>query len=110
MTGRRQDVSIQFFPPDDPPYTVRAQVIRREGEMVTSIPTQPSSGPYLVRGLKNKNLFLAGIDSLKHEQHVHVIARWALLGDVYVGIWIEYGVEYLFSFRLPRGWVRRGRV
>jgi hypothetical protein len=110
MTGRRRGVSIQFFPPDDPPYTIRAQVIRREGEMVMSVPTQPSSGPYLVRGLKNKNLFFAGLDTLKHEQRVHVIARWALLGDVYVGIWIEYGVEYLFSFRLTRGWVRSGRV
>ena len=32
--------------------------------MVISVPTQPSSGPYLVRGLKNKNLFFAGVDSL----------------------------------------------
>src|SRR5208337_1244597 len=109
MTRRRKDLSIQFFPPDDPPYTVQAQVIRREEEMVISIPTQPSSGPYLVRGLKN-NYFFAGVDSLKHEQHVHVIARWVLLGDVYIGIWIEDGVEYLFSFRLPRVQVGRGGI
>jgi len=102
MTGRRQEVSIQFFPPDDLPYSVQAQVIRREREMIIDIPDQASSDPCFVRGLQNKCLFLAGVDSLKHAEHVNVIARWALLGDVYVGIWIEAGFEYLFSFRLRR--------
>jgi hypothetical protein len=61
----------------------------------------PSSGPYLVCG-KKVDHFFAGVDSLEHEEKVHVVARWALLGDVYVGIWIEEGTEHLFSFRAPR--------
>jgi hypothetical protein len=81
MSGRRHDVSIQFFPPDRPPYWVQAQVVRRQREMVIAIPGQPLSGPYLVHGLKT-NHFFAGVDSLEHEQHVHVVARWALLAHV----------------------------
>lgn len=64
--------------------------------MVLEIP-----GQYLVCG-KKQDYFFAGTDSLEHEVDVDVKARWALLGDIYVGIWIEDGVEYLFSFRLPR--------
>lgn len=95
------NVSILFLAPGEDALGVQAQVIERQGEMVISIPDQECSGPYLVRG-KRVEHFFAGVDSLKHEEPVDVVARWTLLGDVYAGIWIEEGVEYLFSFRVPR--------
>jgi hypothetical protein len=95
------DVSIQFLTPGEDMLNVRAMVLLREGEMVIDIPSQQSSDPYLVRGRKVEHFF-AGVDSLERGERVHVVARWALLGDVYVGIWIEEGTEYLFSFKVPR--------
>jgi hypothetical protein len=94
-------VWIHFLTPDEEALNVKAMVRLREGEMVVDIPDQPSSGPYLVFG-KKVDHFFAGVDSLAHEEKIHVVARWALLGDVYVGIWIEEGTEHLFSFRVPR--------
>ena len=76
-------------------------MLLRQGEMVIDIQDQPSAGPYLVNG-KKVEYFFAGTDSHRREVQVNVVARWALLGDVYVGIWIEEGEEYLFSFRIPR--------
>lgn len=97
-TGERyKNVSIQFLSAEDGPFLVQAEVLRRDDEMVISIPPQSSSDPYFVRGQK-QGYFFAGRDSLAHELEANVIARWALLGDVYVGIWIENGIEYLFSF------------
>ena len=101
MGQRYPDVSIQFLTPDEDAVDLKAMVLLRQSEMVIDIPDQPSSGPYLVCG-KKVDHFFAGVDSLTHEEKVHVVARWALLGDVYVGIWIEEGTEYLFSFRTPR--------
>ena len=100
MDEQYRDVPIQFLSPDDDAIDVTATVLLRQGEMVIDIPSQPSSGPYLVRGKKVVHFF-AGVDSLAHEDQAHVVVRWSLLGDLYVGIWIEEGVEYLFSFRLP---------
>lgn len=107
LPKKYRSVSIQFLTPGEDALGVQGQVLEREGEMVISIPDQTSSGPYLVHGKRVKHFF-AGVDSLKHEEHVHVVARWTLLGDVYVGIWIEEGVEYLFSFRVPRRPSTRG--
>jgi hypothetical protein len=102
MMGERPvEVSIQFLTPDADGYCVRATVREDESEMVIDIPSQPDSDPYLVCGRKVEHFF-AGVDSLEHQHRVNVVARWTLLGDVYVGIWIEEGTEYLFSFRVPR--------
>jgi hypothetical protein len=101
VAQRYPDVSIQFLTPDDDAFEVKATVLLRQDEIVIDIHDQPSSGPYLVCG-KRAGHFFAGVDSLEHQEKVHVVARWALLGDVYVGIWIEEGTEFLFSFRTPR--------
>lgn len=97
MIRRWHDVSVQFKGPEGKDNCEeRAEVRLGEGEMVIDIPHR-----YLVVGEKVKDYF-AGVDSLAHEVRVDVKARWALLGDIYVGIWVEDGAEYLFSFRLPR--------
>jgi hypothetical protein len=101
LPKKYSDVSILFLTSGEDALGLHAQVIEREREMVISIPDQESSPPYLVRG-KRVEHFFAGVDSLQHEEPVDVVARWTLLGDVYVGIWIEEGIEYLFSFRVHR--------
>lgn len=80
-----------------------AEVILRTNEMVLDIPHHRDwNGPYLILG-SLVGSFYAGQDELAHEYKVDVVARWAKLGDVFVGIWIEDGHEFLFSFRLPKG-------
>ncbi len=79
---------------------VRAEILLRHDEMVLDIPSSEEGGRYLVRG-KAVNHFWAGVDEVKDDEPVDVVARWSQLGDVFVGIWIENGVEYLFSFRRP---------
>jgi len=101
VAERYEDIQIQFLSAGGTVIEVKASVLLREDEMVIDIPSQPSSGPNLVRG-KKADHFFAGVDSLEHEIQVNIVARWSLLGDVYVGIWVEEGVEYLFSFRVPR--------
>lgn len=98
MTARHwNDVTIQFKGPEARDYVEeRAEIRLSECEMAISIPHR-----YLVIG-KKVDYFFAGVDSLEHEIHVDVKARWALLGDVYAGVWIEDGVEYLICFRLTR--------
>ena len=47
--------------------------------------------------------FFAGVDDRRDADEIDVIARWTLLGYVWVGVGFEDGIEYLFSFRLPNG-------
>jgi len=92
-----QNISFQFLSAGGEEDYEQGTVLMREHEMVIDI---QGEYPYLVRGRKVEHYF-AGIDSINREIDVDVKARWALLGDIYVGIWIEDGVEFLFSFRLP---------
>jgi hypothetical protein len=96
-------IPIQFLKVGGDSEERYAQVRQQENEMVLSISRQPSLKPvtFLVYGKKFQH-FYAGVDSLRHETPVKVIARWAPIGSEYIGRWIEDGVEYLFSFRLPR--------
>jgi hypothetical protein len=105
-----KNISIQFLSVDDDPFEVRAEVGIKKEKMVISISEDQPGGPYLVEGELRNKYFFAGVDSYKHEIQVDVKARWALLGDTYVGIWIENGQEYLFMFRLPRASIIRGRA
>jgi hypothetical protein len=46
--------------------------------------------------------FFAGEDKVAGNEPLNIVARWAELGDIWVGWWSEEGMENLFSFRLPR--------
>jgi intein/homing endonuclease len=106
-----KQVPIQFLTVGGDSEERYAQVQLRENEMVLSISRQPSPQPvtFFVRGKKVKHFF-AGKDSLTHEISMKVIARWALIGDEYIGRWIEDGMEYLFSFRLSPASIARRRT
>jgi hypothetical protein len=78
---------------------LRATVLVRKGEMVLDIELEGDR--YLITG-KLVGSFYAGKDEVRDGVQVDLVARWCLLGDVWVGWWLEDGVEYLFSFRLPK--------
>jgi len=96
------NVSITFLCADDAPYSEQASIRLTDTEMVIDI-SAPSSQEraYLVKGHLVNN-FYAGQDDVTESGPLDIVARWAELGDIWVGWWLEDGVEYLFSFRLPR--------
>jgi len=96
---RRFQATVQFLSANRYFEEATATVLLRDREMVIDIGA-PSR--YLVRG-KRVGDYFAGANELEGTKPPSVKARWALLGDVCVGIWIEEGVEYLFSFMLPQG-------
>ena len=96
------NVQITFLTSDDAPYSERASIRRSDNEMVIDIPApSPGQRAYLVKGLPSTGFF-AGKDEIAEPTPLNIVARWAELGDIWVGWWLEEGVEYLFWFRLPR--------
>lgn len=110
MPKLHKNVSVQFLSVHDRPLEVQAEVLVGREKMVIDIGRDQPDGPYLVEGKLREKYFFAGVDSLEHEIRVDVKARWALLGDTYVGIWIENDREYLFMFRLPSVSIARRRA
>lgn len=97
------NVKLTFLSADEVMAEYVATIRRSDSEMIIDIPADqgPDQGPYLVRG-RLVNSFYAGQDEVTDAQPVDIVARWAELGDVWVGWWCEEGSEYLFTFRLPR--------
>lgn len=96
------DIPLIFLTTDDEPYTEYASIKQSDAEMVIDIDSPgPSGRRYLIRG-RPVNGFYAGQDEITEPKPLDVVARWTLLGDVWVGWWREEGVEFLFSFRLPK--------
>lgn len=77
-------------------------VILREGEMVLEIPGERAGNDlYLIQGQLRGHVYF-GKESNPPIGHPPVQARWTDLGDFFVGLWVEDGYDFLFSFRLPR--------
>jgi hypothetical protein len=47
------------------------------------------------------NHFYIGGNVSRDADATDMMARWARLGDIWIGIWVEAGIEYLFKFELP---------
>lgn len=92
---RHENVLFHFLGADEDSH-LPGTVIVREAEMVLDIPG--GYGPYLIVGKLQKTWF-AGANSL-HGREYDVDARWANVGDAFVGLWVEGGYDYLFSFSL----------
>src|SRR5260221_6744960 len=75
---------------------LRGTVLIRDREMVLDIPG--GHGPYLIVG-KARSHWFEGENSAIGKQY-DVNARWAVVGETFIGIWIEGGWEYMFSFCL----------
>ena len=94
-------VSVTFLSPSEPPYEYVGNIRLGDSEMVIDLP-RGEVRAYLVRG-RLVNGFFAGRDEIADDgAPLNIVARWTELGDVWVGWWREKGVEYLFTFRLPK--------
>ncbi len=99
MTKRHEKVEIRFLSSDDDIVLI-GTVLLRDSNMVLDIQDPNGAGPYLIVG-KHRNHFFEGTNSA-HGAVQNVKAKWAELDGTYVGLWVENGYEYLFSFHLPR--------
>lgn len=96
--SRHDEVRFRFLDPGED-CELHGTVLIREGEMVLDIPG--GCGPYLVKGKAREHWF-EGMNSDPSGNPVE--AKWARLGELYVGVWIESSDDgtddYFFSFRL----------
>lgn len=93
-TPQQWKTTLHFLGTNEETY-LPGTVLLRDGEMVLDIPG--GSGPYLIVGRVRENAF-AGVNTGRGRANVE--AKWANVGGMYVGSWIEDGYEYLFSFEL----------
>jgi hypothetical protein len=66
--------------------------------MVIDIQDPDGMTVYLIVGKPSRHLF-KGHNSAGGSM-LEVIATWTILAQTYVGVWVEDGYEYLFSFEL----------
>jgi hypothetical protein len=96
MKPRKYDeVLFQFLSMNDVA-ELRGTILVRGNQMVIDIP-QNGVSTFVIVG-SNQEGFYEGHNSTRGAPIVH--ARWTKLGPIFVGRWVEDGVEYLFSFRL----------
>jgi hypothetical protein len=96
-TSPRAKTTRALFLSESTSVEVPIEIVTREEESILFLGDHPDwGGPYLIKGAR-LNGYYAGQDVDNG-----AIARWAVFGDVHVGVWFEHGDEYLFSFRLPR--------
>jgi hypothetical protein len=78
--------------------TLPAEIIVRGAEMIIDLPKHADSPRFLVRGKPvPPGLYWSGKNEA-HEPTRPVSATWSLQGTAYVGIWIEEGYSYFFTF------------
>jgi hypothetical protein len=97
MLKKYSGVEFEFLHANEKSEVLYGVVLIRENEMVLDIKTPGDTG-YDIRG-KSIGSFFEG----RHKEQpgdIPVRAKWILLDDIYVGIWIESGHEYLFKFEL----------
>lgn len=95
----RFETLIRFLSEEDA-LELEAVVLVREGEMVIEIAATDDNEHYLVVGaLQGRHWRGTNRSALPDAPAVQ--ARWAELGDDFVGIWREDGREYLFAFDRP---------
>lgn len=94
---RFERVEIQFVNMDDAALEYATVLLRGE-EMVIDIQAEDGLSDYLILG-KPRRYFFEGLNSAG-ELMPKVQATWTILGQTYVGVWVEDGHEYLFSFEL----------
>jgi hypothetical protein len=93
--SRHENVLFHFLGTNEDSF-LSGTVLVRPGDMVLQIPG--GDGPYHLVGKARKHWF-EGTNSDPNRRY-EVDAKWAELGALYVGMWIEEGYEYLFSFDL----------
>lgn len=90
-----ENVDFHFLGPEEDSY-LQGTVHLRHKEMVLDIPG--GDGPYMIVGKPRESWFEGS--NIVRDRDYDTEARWAFVGGTYVGLWIEDGYEYLFSFCL----------
>ncbi len=81
----------------------RVEVAFREGGMTLDVVDEEGNAYVVPGNLVPGQAFLAGEEMSPPVGKQPVVARWALLGDRFVGYWLEPGAgEWLFWFPDPR--------
>ena len=94
---QRHEAWFRFLTFADDDCQGKGTVLIDGDKMVLEITADQDFVPNTIMGRKCQEWF-KGQNILSNESPVK--AKWAFLGDIYVGTWIEDGTEYLFSFSL----------
>lgn len=97
MDGKYENIEIRFFHPDGEEDLIGTVLVRADGDEMV-IDTH-GDYHYLLRGFLDGHCYQA--TNADPDAQSQVCATWTRLPDIYVGVWIEDGDEYMFSFRLP---------
>jgi hypothetical protein len=97
MTRKYKEVEFEFLSPTEEAELLRGEVLIRDSEMLLDMAC-PDDTPYDIRGRATGSFYQGQHKGRPGD--VPVRAKWVLLDDTYVGIWIEGGYEFLFRFRL----------
>jgi hypothetical protein len=94
--AKPQKVDVRFVCADEDEILPGTVVVRDDA---MALEVYSIYGPYSVHGRRRNHWFEGENTAPTRQNDVH--AKWADVGGVFVGIWIEDGWEYLFSFRIP---------
>ena len=89
---RQDGVEFHFLASEEDTILI-GSILARDGEMVLDIPG--GNGPYELSGKTESHWYCATTNSHRNRRF-DVNAKWASVGDRYVGIWNEDGIQYLF--------------
>jgi hypothetical protein len=95
---RYDNVLFEFVSAGNEPEDSRGSVLVDGERMVLEVECE-GDDPYLIQG-RSRGGFYSG-HHVGQLDDVPVEARWASIGDTFVGQWVEDGDEYLFRFALP---------
>ena len=99
--SRHDNVIFRFLLDNEDEVRLQGTALIRPGEMVLDISADAGGdGPYLIVGRECKHWYQGENSALDRDHPMQ--AKWALIGDSYVGIWVEHGDEWLFSFQLGK--------
>jgi hypothetical protein len=96
---RYENVDFDFLSAAGPPETLRGTVVVRDAEMVLEVECPDEPRPYTIPAKATHNVFHGRHVGLPDD--VPVEAKWTQLDDIFIGTWIEHGIDYVFTFRLP---------
>lgn len=95
---RHDNVQFEFLSAGDEPVASRGTVIVRQDEMVLEV-EDPDERPYLIKGKRRQGFWAGRHEGLPGD--VPVEAKWTRLDDIFIGTWLQKGIDYVFMFRLP---------
>jgi hypothetical protein len=96
---RYENIEFQFLSAAEPASYPRGTVVVRDAEMVLEVECPGDERPYTIHGKVHRGFFCG--QHKGHPDDVPVAAKWIRLDDMFIGTWVEAGIDYAFTFRLP---------